>query len=135
MDNNIELPQLKCLRCGHTWIPRNTKIPKVCPNPKCKSPYWNKSRNNERRKTIPINSLPVLKNITAYSLKKIPILPEELKGVDTVIIDAEKQPKPDSFVLGTTSTKEIFIKRFKDVLPDDYVTPGRVIQHSYFVEH
>ena len=31
----------RCYRCGHKWIPRNSKIkPKNCPNPKCKSPYW-----------------------------------------------------------------------------------------------
>jgi hypothetical protein len=36
--------KLKCNRCGHEWIPRDEKPPKVCPNPKCKSPYWNKER-------------------------------------------------------------------------------------------
>ena len=40
--------ELRCLRCGHTWIPHNpNKIPKVCPNPKCKSPYWNRPRQNK----------------------------------------------------------------------------------------
>jgi len=34
----IDLPTLKCKRCGHTWNPRNPVIPKVCP--KCKTPYW-----------------------------------------------------------------------------------------------
>ena len=38
------LPTLTCTRCGHTWIPRSNKLPDVCPNPKCKSPYWNKPR-------------------------------------------------------------------------------------------
>ncbi len=33
-----------CNRCGHRWIPRSNKPPKVCPNPACKSPYWNKPR-------------------------------------------------------------------------------------------
>ena len=42
--NNIVLPTLTCKRCGHTWIPRSTNKPKNCPNPKCKSPYWNKER-------------------------------------------------------------------------------------------
>ena len=28
-----------CKRCGHTWRPRRPNKPKVCPNPKCKSPY------------------------------------------------------------------------------------------------
>lgn len=42
MNNKFELPTLKCLRCGHTWIPRRPKEPKVCP--KCNSPYWNKPK-------------------------------------------------------------------------------------------
>jgi len=32
------LPQLACLRCQHTWIPRKPEKPMVCPD--CKSPYW-----------------------------------------------------------------------------------------------
>lgn len=32
------LVRLACLRCAHSWWPRNLKPPKVCP--KCKSPYW-----------------------------------------------------------------------------------------------
>ena len=39
----------KCERCGHQWIPRDaSKEPKVCPNPKCKSPYWNRPRQKAR---------------------------------------------------------------------------------------
>jgi len=38
--SGLALPRLKCIRCGHTWIPRSNKLPKVCP--RCKSPYWNK---------------------------------------------------------------------------------------------
>lgn len=35
----------ECTRCGHKWMPRNPdKKPKVCPNPKCKSPYWDRPR-------------------------------------------------------------------------------------------
>ena len=36
----VDLPQLKCLRCGTVWIPR-TPNPAVCP--KCHSVYWNTS--------------------------------------------------------------------------------------------
>ena len=45
----------RCERCGHSWAPRNKdRAPKVCPNLKCKSPYWNKPRqkpakNNKQR--------------------------------------------------------------------------------------
>jgi len=35
----IKLPKLKCKKCGHTWIPRNPKLPKVCPV--CKRVDWN----------------------------------------------------------------------------------------------
>ncbi len=33
-----------CERCGHTWTPRKEDVPKVCPNQKCHSPWWNKKR-------------------------------------------------------------------------------------------
>ena len=33
---------LKCNRCGWEWATRRDKDPNYCP--KCKSPYWNKSR-------------------------------------------------------------------------------------------
>lgn len=33
----------KCIRCGHEWVPRNTRAPaKVCPH--CHSRYWNRTR-------------------------------------------------------------------------------------------
>jgi len=31
---------LKCKRCGHSWIARGENKPKHCPG--CKSPYWEK---------------------------------------------------------------------------------------------
>jgi len=40
MNEEIELPTLKCKRCGHTWHPHRPQKPKVCP--KCASPYWDK---------------------------------------------------------------------------------------------
>ena len=49
--NKFQMKNLKCMRCKHEWYPRAPKDPKVCPNPKCKSPYWNKSRQNENTKT------------------------------------------------------------------------------------
>jgi predicted Zn-ribbon and HTH transcriptional regulator len=42
MTNEIELPTLKCLRCGYEWIPRQRKKPKYCA--RCNSPYWNKPK-------------------------------------------------------------------------------------------
>jgi len=32
----------RCLRCGHTWRPRQTERPRVCPL--CKSAYWDRER-------------------------------------------------------------------------------------------
>ncbi len=31
---------LKCLRCGNTWVKKFEENPKTCPS--CKSPYWDK---------------------------------------------------------------------------------------------
>jgi len=43
----VKLDGYECERCGHTWLPRDhaaaeQETPTVCP--KCKSPYWNKPR-------------------------------------------------------------------------------------------
>jgi len=46
----LHMPTLKCLRCGHKWHPRTDKLPAVCPNLKCKSPYWNKPRRRDLNK-------------------------------------------------------------------------------------
>ena len=41
----MKVIKFKCLRCNHSWIPRDEKYltgkrkPTICP--KCKSPYWN----------------------------------------------------------------------------------------------
>ena len=37
-DRNVPIQKAQCLRCGHTWTPRQEYI-WVCP--KCKSPKWN----------------------------------------------------------------------------------------------
>ena len=43
----ITMEGFKCERCGHEWIPRNPEDhPRVCP--KCKSPYWDKPRKNNK---------------------------------------------------------------------------------------
>ena len=38
----IHWDAVKCNRCGHRWIRRHEKLPKVCPN--CKSDKWNQPR-------------------------------------------------------------------------------------------
>jgi predicted Zn-ribbon and HTH transcriptional regulator len=35
------VPKAKCLRCGWTWTPR-VESPRMCPNPKCHSVYWDR---------------------------------------------------------------------------------------------
>ncbi|HEX7167496.1 MAG TPA: hypothetical protein VF230_11000 [Acidimicrobiales bacterium] len=41
-----------CERCGHEWLPRKQDAPppRVCPNPPCKSPYWNTPRKSATKK-------------------------------------------------------------------------------------
>lgn len=36
--HKLNLPNCRCTRCGHNWIPRKNR-PIMCPN--CKSLYWN----------------------------------------------------------------------------------------------
>ena len=40
----IELKKMKCKRCGHEWVPRKKEIV-LCP--KCKSPYFDKDRQDK----------------------------------------------------------------------------------------
>jgi len=49
----IKIKKKICKRCGHEWYPKPTplgevKEPIVCP--KCKSPYWNKEKQNSQYK-------------------------------------------------------------------------------------
>ena len=39
----VSIKELDCKRCGHVWLPRRTEV-LTCPNPKCRSPYWNRER-------------------------------------------------------------------------------------------
>ncbi|MBI4009570.1 MAG: hypothetical protein HY361_00035 [Candidatus Aenigmarchaeota archaeon] len=39
--------RLECKRCGHKWYQKTSELPEVCPNPECKSPYWNKPRKKK----------------------------------------------------------------------------------------
>lgn len=36
----------KCLRCGWEWFSSQVK-PKTCPNPKCRSAYWDREKINK----------------------------------------------------------------------------------------
>lgn len=45
--NSIPIPKLKCLRCGHEWIPRVEEV-RLCP--KCKSVYWDREKKKKKEK-------------------------------------------------------------------------------------
>ena len=49
----MNLKELECLRCGWKWWPRpkNGKVeePKTCPNPECRSPYWDRPRKDGKK--------------------------------------------------------------------------------------
>jgi len=48
----VSLYKYVCERCEHEWIPRDVdNEPRVCP--KCKSPYWNRPRKEEKAKKQP----------------------------------------------------------------------------------
>lgn len=39
------IPIHKCTRCGYEWAGRRGRgKPKTCPNPACRSPYWDRER-------------------------------------------------------------------------------------------
>lgn len=81
----IELPHLTCQRCGNTWIPR-TPEPKQCP--KCKSPYWNKTRKKQENE--PTNLL--LKPISRLTTPKINPNPyKQVYDYDNNVIKNEKR--------------------------------------------
>jgi hypothetical protein len=45
---NIWIKGNRCSRCGYEWKPIDmTKKPRTCPNPKCKSPYWDRPIERE----------------------------------------------------------------------------------------
>lgn len=42
----LKIVRLHCKRCGHRWFPRQTRLPKQCPQ--CHSPNWNKTRKKPK---------------------------------------------------------------------------------------
>jgi predicted Zn-ribbon and HTH transcriptional regulator len=45
----IKIKGLKCCRCGHIWVPRKKKKPRICPE--CKSPYWDVPKDKKKKKS------------------------------------------------------------------------------------
>lgn len=40
----LHLKKLKCMRCTYIWIPRKEEV-RLCP--RCKSAYWDKSKEKK----------------------------------------------------------------------------------------
>jgi predicted Zn-ribbon and HTH transcriptional regulator len=45
----IKVDGYQCERCGHIWVKRMEDEPALCP--KCKTPYWNKPRKEEKKES------------------------------------------------------------------------------------
>lgn len=48
LGHNVIILGNKCYRCLHKWVQREEEKPRICP--KCKSPYWDKPRQKEKKK-------------------------------------------------------------------------------------
>ncbi len=35
----------KCIKCSWSWFQRTALKPILCPNPKCQTPYWEKTKD------------------------------------------------------------------------------------------
>ena len=44
---NVKIDGFRCSRCGHKWVPESKNRPVTCPNPRCRSAYWDKPRRKE----------------------------------------------------------------------------------------
>jgi len=56
----INVPELKCKRCGHSWNPRSDN-PKMCPC--CKSYKWNVAKEKGEVEHIMVSEEPESYNI------------------------------------------------------------------------
>lgn len=43
----FEVHRAICERCGTSWVPRTSEKPIHCPNPKCRSAYWDRTRKQK----------------------------------------------------------------------------------------
>ena len=75
----MRLPQLKCKRCGHLWIPR-IENPIACP--KCNSRCWNQDREEWHPLLKSRGNKPRRGNVVKCTNcgKEIYVRPSELKG-------------------------------------------------------
>lgn len=45
----IATQALRCMKCGHTWVPRKLTRPWLCPHPSCHTPRWDQPRRREQK--------------------------------------------------------------------------------------
>ena len=79
----ITVMGFRCERCGHEWIPRNIEDePRVCPNPKCHSPWWNQPSKKTRMSYDDFQAkiidalMPVGKPLTWTEVRTVARLPQ-----------------------------------------------------------
>ena len=49
IEETIKVTNCVCCRCGYIWVPKNKdNLPSTCASRKCKSPYWNKPRRQNK---------------------------------------------------------------------------------------
>lgn len=100
MDKSFEIPILKCLRCGHTWIPRQPKESESCPM--CRSPYWNKPKwkgDKEMTQSMFNQLYPILVDLSADCQHSI--------EPNQVILELTKEGSRYHFRVPNSSRKQI----------------------------
>lgn len=77
-DVNITIKGLKCLRCGHEWIPHKPGYrPQLCP--KCRSYLWDRPRIRRRKVKGKQPTEKDVKRIAKQMRPQTQIVREELK--------------------------------------------------------
>jgi DNA-directed RNA polymerase subunit RPC12/RpoP len=97
------MDKLKCVKCGHEWLPRQESKPKECPN--CKSTNWDKIIIKEY-KTKSINQLNYMKK---RLLEKLKLIEEKIQKINP----RENTPFK-RYVDGEIGIKELYELEDKD---------------------
>lgn len=66
----VQTNRLKCRRCSYEWFPRKTEV-RVCPNPKCHSPYWDRPRGEVHPDVAPSSGFSSIQPILKEMVRKI----------------------------------------------------------------
>ncbi len=62
--------------------------------------------------------------IKTYPTYNISQLPKRLKNANRISVNTELPPKPNNFVIVVSNSNKIIIKRYGDILLDDYLLQG-----------